>query len=299
MGAISHSSVRMRQLVLLSISALLCLSSAQLCLDEMEVAAACVAQTNLSTRLMSAMAQCEGGYGGYGGRKIERKEVGEDWHSVLGRRALEREDHCYSAEEITEYFHQYKSYDLCIWESIGWYNFDFGDITFFDLSLYDQDIGSLAPSVSSELSWSGRMGQCWGNSTIDLNNYFVGRNYTSDDWNTIFNIVNLWAEMTCFYDIFKESCTSFLREEIYNYSYGSSGYGSGYYGSSGYGSYYGSSGYGSYYGSSGYGSGYYGSSGYGSYYGSSGYGSYYGSSGYGSYPDYYHSSGYGSSSYYG
>ena len=50
----------MRLLVLFLTSALVCLSSSQLCLDEMEVAAACVAQTNLSARLMSAMAQCEG-----------------------------------------------------------------------------------------------------------------------------------------------------------------------------------------------------------------------------------------------
>merc|ERR1712045_184103 len=64
---IISQSVNMRLLVLL-ISALVSLTSAQLCLDEMEVAAACVAQTGLSYRLMSAVSQCEAGYGsgGYG-----------------------------------------------------------------------------------------------------------------------------------------------------------------------------------------------------------------------------------------
>ena len=57
----------MRLLVLL-ISLLLSLTAAQLCLDEMEVAAACVAQTDLSHRLLSAVTQCGAGYGsGYGG----------------------------------------------------------------------------------------------------------------------------------------------------------------------------------------------------------------------------------------
>merc|ERR1711874_866812 len=69
MGLISVDiSVKMRLLVLFLTSALVCLSSSQLCLDEMEVAAACVAQTDLSYRLMAAVSQCEGGYGsGYGG----------------------------------------------------------------------------------------------------------------------------------------------------------------------------------------------------------------------------------------
>merc|ERR1712045_564191 len=191
MGLISVDiSVKMRLLVLFLTSALVCLSSSQLCLDEMEVAAACVAQTDLSYRLMAAVSQCEGGYGsgyggygsgyggygsgyesgyyngygsgyesgyysgygsgygsgyygsgyggygsgygsgyygsgygsGYYGRKVERKGMGEDWHNVLTRLALERQSHCYSASEITEYFHEYMSHDLCIWEKIGWYN---------------------------------------------------------------------------------------------------------------------------------------------------------------------------------
>merc|ERR1711953_663639 len=166
MGISVDISVKMRLLVLFLTSALVCLSSSQLCLDEMEVAAACVAQTDLSYRLMAAVSQCEGGYGsgyggygsgyesgyysgyggygsgyesgyysghggcygsgygsgygyygsgygsGYYGRKVERKGMGEDWHNVLTRLALERQSHCYSASEITEYFHEYMSHDL-------------------------------------------------------------------------------------------------------------------------------------------------------------------------------------------
>merc|ERR1712165_423718 len=68
MGISVNKSVKMRLLVLFLTAALVCLSSSQLCLDEMEVAAACVAQTDLSYRLMAAVSQCEGGYGsGYGG----------------------------------------------------------------------------------------------------------------------------------------------------------------------------------------------------------------------------------------
>merc|ERR1712038_683094 len=329
MGLISVDiSVKMRLLVLFLTSALVCLSSSQLCLDEMEVAAACVAQTDLSYRLMAAVSQCEGGYGsgyggygsgyesgyyngygsgyesgyysgygsgygsgyygsgysgygsgygsgyygsgyggygsgydsgyygsgygsgyygsgyggGYYGRKVERKGMGEDWHNVLTRLALERQSHCYSASEITEYFHEYMSHDLCIWEKIGWYNLS--SIGWIDFNRYQQDIDSLAPSVSSELSWSSKMGECWGNSTSDLNQYFSECQYSSEDWSTITNIIYSWADMTCFYPIFQEACTNFLREQIYHYSFGSNPE---YYHSSGYGSssnYYYSSGYG-------------------------------------------------------
>merc|ERR1712223_2061156 len=281
MGLISVDiSVKMRLLVLFLTSALVCLSSSQLCLDEMEVAAACVAQTDLSYRLMTAVSQCEGGYGsgyesgyyngygsgyesgyysgygsgygsgyygsgygsGYYGRKVERKGMGEDWHNVLTRLALERQSHCYSASEITEYFHEYMSHDLCIWEKIGWYNLS--SIGWIDFNRYQQDIDSLAPSVSSELSWSSKMGECWGNSTSDLNEYFSECQFSSEDWSTITNIIYSWADMTCFYPIFQEACTNFLREQIYHYSFGSNPE---YYHSSGYGSssnYYYSSGYG-------------------------------------------------------
>merc|ERR1711953_1192977 len=312
MGISVDISVKMRLLVLFLTSALVCLSSSQLCLDEMEVAAACVAQTDLSYRLMAAVSQCEGGYGsgyesgyysgygsgyesgyyngygsgdesgyysgygsgsgysgygsgydsgyygsgygsgygyygsgygsGYYGRKVERKGMGEDWHNVLTRLALERQSHCYSASEITEYFHDFMSHDLCIWEKIGWYNLS--SIGWIDFNRYQQDIGSLAPSVSSELSWSSKMGECWGNSTSDLHQYFSECQYSSEDWSTITNIIYSWADMTCFYPIFQEACTNFLREQIYHYSFGSNPE---YYHSSGYGSsssYFYSSGYG-------------------------------------------------------
>merc|ERR1711874_530975 len=278
MGLISVDiSVKMRLLVLFLTSALVCLSSSQLCLDEMEVAAACVAQTDLSYRLMAAVSQCEGGYcsgyggygsgyesgyysgyrssyesgyysgygsaygsgyygsgygscyygsgyGGYGsgygsgyygsgygsgyyGRKVERKGMGEDWHNVLTRLALERQSHCYSASEITEYFHDYMSHDLCIWEKIGWYNLS--SIGWIDFNRYQQDIDSLAPSVSSELSWSSKMGECWGNSTSDLHEYFSECQYSSEDWSTITNIIYSWADMACFYPIFQEPAPTF------------------------------------------------------------------------------------------
>merc|ERR1712165_182665 len=248
MGISVNKSVKMRLLVLFFTSALVCLSSSQLCLDEMEVAAACVAQTDLSYRLMAAVSQCEGGYGsgyggygsgyesgyysgyssgyesgyysgygsgyesgyygsgyggygsgygsgyygsgygsGYYGRKVERKGMGEDWHNVLTRLALERQSHCYSASEITEYFHEYMSHDLCIWEKIGWYNLS--SIGWIDFNRYQQDIDSLAPSVSSELSWSSKMGECWGNSTSDLHQYFSECQYSSEDWSTNTNII--------------------------------------------------------------------------------------------------------------
>merc|ERR1711953_681227 len=184
------------------------------------------------------------GYGsGYYGRKGERKGMGEDWHNVLTRLALERQSHCYSASEITEYFHDFMSHDLCIWEKIGWYNLS--SIGWIDFNRYQQDIDSLATSVSSELSWSSKMGECWGNSTSDLNQYFSECQYSSEDWTTITNIIYSWADMTCFYPIFQEACTNFLREQIYHYSFGSNH--PEYYHSSGYGSsssYYYSSGYG-------------------------------------------------------
>ena len=68
------------------------------------------------------------------------------------------------------------------------------------------------------------MGPCWGNSTSDVNEYFADCDYSSEDWNTITNIIFSWADMTCFYPIFLESCTNFLRTEIYNYSYNSAPY---------------------------------------------------------------------------
>ena len=89
----------------LIISALASLSAAQMCFDELEVAGACTAGTDLGNRVMSALYQCDTGYG-YAGRK----EAGdEDWHTVLDRRGLERQDNCHSVQDIENDFHMYAS----------------------------------------------------------------------------------------------------------------------------------------------------------------------------------------------
>merc|ERR1712226_1437966 len=262
-------SVNMRLVVLL-ISALVSLTSTQLCLDEMEVAAACVAHnTGLSHRLMSAINHCEtsygsgydsgygsygsgygsygssydsgygsygssydSGYGSYGsgydsgygsgyggyGRKAERKLAGDDhWHTFLGRQM-----NCSSASQILVDFHNYMTHDLCIWEGLGWYNFS--SIGWIDFSRYQLDIDSLAPSVSSELSWDGRMGECWRNSTRPFYTYFADCDYSSEDWTTVTNIISAWGDMTCFNSIFQEACTNVIRTEIHNYSFNSGPY---------------------------------------------------------------------------
>merc|ERR1712226_753315 len=280
-------SVNMRLVVLL-ISALVSLTSTQLCLDEMEVAAACVAHnTGLSHRLMSAINHCEtsygsgygsgydsgygsgysgysgygsdysgygsgydsgygsygsgygsygsgydSGYGSYGsgydsgygsgyggyGRNAERKLAGDDhWHTFLGRQM-----NCSSASQILVDFHNYMTHDLCIWEGLGWYNFS--SIGWIDFSRYQLDIDSLAPSVSSELSWDGRMGECWRNSTRPFYTYFADCDYSSEDWTTVTNIISAWGDMTCFNSIFQEACTSVIRTEIHNYSFNSGPY---------------------------------------------------------------------------
>ena len=94
----------MRQvLIIFSIASL---SAAQMCFDAMEVAGACTAGTDLGYRVMTAMYQCDPGYYGYG-----RKEGGdEDWHTVLDRRGLERQDNCHSVQDIENDFHMYASW---------------------------------------------------------------------------------------------------------------------------------------------------------------------------------------------
>ena len=94
----------MRQVLI--ISALASLSSAQLCFDALEVAGACTAGTDLGNRVMSALYTCDTGY--YGG--YARKEGGDqDWHTVLDRRGLERQDNCHDVQEIENDFHMYAS----------------------------------------------------------------------------------------------------------------------------------------------------------------------------------------------
>ena len=92
----------MRQVLI--ISALASLSTAQLCFDALEVAGACTAGTDLGNRVMTALYTCDTGYG-YG-----RKEEGDqDWHTVLDRRGLERQDNCHSVQDIENDFHMYAS----------------------------------------------------------------------------------------------------------------------------------------------------------------------------------------------
>ena len=76
---------------------------------------------------------------------------------------------------------------------------------------------SLAPAVSASLQWDGAMGQCWSNMTSDIYDYFQGCDYTSDEWSTISGIIFAWSDMICFGYIFDDSCSNFLRSEIYYY----------------------------------------------------------------------------------
>ena len=94
----------MRQVLV--ISALASLATAQMCFDALEVAGACTAGTDLGNRVMTALYTCDTGY--YGG--YARKEGGDqDWHTVLDRRGLERQDNCHDVQEIENDFHMYAS----------------------------------------------------------------------------------------------------------------------------------------------------------------------------------------------
>ena len=63
------------------------------------------------------------------------------------------------------------------------------------------------------------MGECYANSTsqYEIYNYFEGCDYSDDDWNTLFNIIFSWADMTCFHSIFTSACDDYLRGVIYGY----------------------------------------------------------------------------------
>ena len=203
----------MRQVLI--ISALASLSTAQLCFDATEVAGACTAGTEVGSRVMSALYQCDPGYYGYGA--AGRAEEGDqDWQTVLDRRALERQtDNCHSVQDIQADFHMYASYELCVWENIGWYNLS--NVGMIDFYQYQEGIDSLAPQVSDQLQWSGLMGECWSNSTTDIVQYFQGCDYTDEDWSTLYNIIYAWSDLTCFGYIFNDACSSYLRGEIYYY----------------------------------------------------------------------------------
>merc|ERR1711910_35312 len=82
MGKSASAAFSMMRLVL-AISALASLASADLCFDGMEVAAACTAGTGLGERLMSALYTCD--YTTYA-KKSAGEGQDEDWHEALARR---------------------------------------------------------------------------------------------------------------------------------------------------------------------------------------------------------------------
>ena len=92
----------MMKLVLI-LSTIASLASADLCFDGYEVAAACTAGTDLGNRLMSALYQCD--YNTYS--KSEKKD--EDWHDALNRRSLNRQDNCHDIADIEQDFYTYMS----------------------------------------------------------------------------------------------------------------------------------------------------------------------------------------------
>ena len=78
---------------------------------------------------------------------------------------------------------------------------------------YEEDVSSLPPAVSEQLSWSGKMGEC----TRDICQYFEGCDTTIDDWETFSNIIFAWSNMSCLEHIFNDVCSDYLRNEIYYY----------------------------------------------------------------------------------
>merc|ERR1719187_109299 len=158
--------------LLLIVSALSALASAELCFNEYEVAGACTVGSDLAAKMMSSLYQCD--YPTY-----TKKSGDEDWHDALNRRGLNRQDNCHDVADI------------------GWMDFD----------QYQTDVNSLPPSVSEALGWGGEMGQCWSNMTSDIYDSFAGCDYSSEDWETLTGIVFVWSDMTCFGHIFDSSCS--------------------------------------------------------------------------------------------
>merc|ERR1711910_300468 len=173
-------------------------------------ALASLAGTGLGERLMSALYTCD--YTTYA-KKSAGEGQDEDWHEALARRSLNRQDNCHSVAEIEQDFLTYAAYGLCLWEQVGWYDLDYlGWITF---NLYESDVSSLAPSVAASLQWDGAMGQCWSNMTSDVYDYFEGCDYSDEDWSTLIGVIFAWSDLTCFGYIFDDSCSSYLKNEIY------------------------------------------------------------------------------------
>merc|ERR1711874_714497 len=139
MGKSASAAFSMMRLVL-AISALASLASADLCFDGMEGAAACTAGTGLGERLMSALYTCD--YTTYA-KKSAGEGQDEDWHEALARRSLNRQDNCHSVAEIEQDFLTYAAYGLCLWEQVGWYDLDY--LGWINFDLYESDVSSLAP----------------------------------------------------------------------------------------------------------------------------------------------------------
>ena len=88
--------------LLLIVSALSALASAELCFNEYEVAGACTVGSDLATKMMSALYQCD--YPTY-----TKKSGDEDWHDALNRRGLNRQDNCHDVADIEQEFYTYMS----------------------------------------------------------------------------------------------------------------------------------------------------------------------------------------------
>ena len=60
------------------------------------------------------------------------------------------------------------------------------------------------------------------NSSLDLQEYFAGCNYTDTETSQVHNLIYSWSDITCFTRVFREACTVFLKTEFYAWSSSSS-----------------------------------------------------------------------------
>ena len=56
------------------------------------------------------------------------------------------------------------------------------------------------------------------NSTLDLQEYLAGCNYTDTESSHVNNFIYSWSDITCFTRVFSEACTVFLKNEFYAWS---------------------------------------------------------------------------------
>merc|ERR1719290_401912 len=136
--------------LVLALASLASLASADLCFDGLETAAA------------------------------EEEGKDEDWHQVLDRRGLNRQDNCHPLEEIEQDFYTFASYGICLWEQVGWY--EPSNTGWINIAQYKADVESLVPDLSASLQFDGEMGLCWNNMTSDIYDYFQDCDYSSDEW---------------------------------------------------------------------------------------------------------------------